>query len=117
MDLSDGLATDLAHVCRESAVGARVRVDRLPVGKATQAVAGALGVDALPWAAAGGEDYELLLTCDPDAAHDLAAGLHEATGTVLAVVGEVVAGPAAVAFMDGQGAPVTLGAGYEHFRG
>ena len=117
MDLSDGLATDLAHVCRESGVGARVRVDRLPVGAATRAAAGALGVDALPWAAAGGEDYELLLTCAPDTARDLAMGLHGATGTPLAVVGEVVAGPAMVAFVDDAGAPVAVGPGYEHFRG
>ena len=117
MDLSDGLATDLAHVCRESGVAARVRVDRLPVGAATRATAAALGVDALLWTAAGGEDYELLLTCRPDAAAALAAGLRGATGTALAVVGEVVAGPAGVAFVDAQGAPVAVGAGYEHFRG
>jgi thiamine-monophosphate kinase len=117
MDLSDGLATDLAHVCRESGVAARVRVDRLPVGAATRATAAALGVDALLWTAAGGEDYELLLTCRPDAVAALAAGLRSATGTALAVVGEVVAGPAGVAFVDAQGAPVAVGTGYEPFRG
>ncbi|HET8578757.1 MAG TPA: thiamine-phosphate kinase, partial [Methylomirabilota bacterium] len=65
IDCSDGLSTDLGHICRESGVGARVMLDRLPVAAETRAAAAAAGADALRWAVAGGEDYELLLTCDP----------------------------------------------------
>src|SRR5206468_3683638 len=65
MDLSDGLRTDLGHICRESGVGARVRLDLLPIAPAVREAAEALGKDPVDWAVSGGEDYELLLTCDP----------------------------------------------------
>ena len=91
MDCSDGLATDLGHICRESGVGARVELDRLPVDPAAREVAGALGADALSWATSGGEDFELLLTCDPASVDALRDGLGRATGTALTVVGEIEA--------------------------
>jgi thiamine-monophosphate kinase len=121
MDLSDGLATDLDHICRESRVGARILTHRLPVAPATRDAAGVLGGDALRWATSGGEDYELLLTCDPDAVDRLAAGLRAATGTALTVIGEICElepgqGPG-VAFLGADGEPVRLPAGYEHFGG
>ena len=81
MDCSDGLATDLAHICRASGLGARIALDRLPVDPAARAVAGALDADALSWATSGGEDFELLLTCDPAAVDALRDGLRRATGT------------------------------------
>src|SRR6185503_18263625 len=61
MDCSDGIATDLEHICRESGVGARVRLDGVPVAPAARAAGHALGVDPREWAVGGGEDYELML--------------------------------------------------------
>jgi thiamine-monophosphate kinase len=62
MDLSDGLATDLSHLCACSGVGAEIFQDRLPgidqLGKAQHL----LCADSLKWILAGGEDYELLFT-------------------------------------------------------
>ena len=116
MDCSDGLATDLAHICRASGVGARVALDRLPVDSAARDVAGALAADALSWATSGGEDFELLLTCDPASVDALRDGLRRATGTALTVVGEIEALGAGVTFVDAGGKRVTVGPGYEHFR-
>jgi thiamine-monophosphate kinase len=59
IDISDGLSSDLAHICNASAVGARIDLDRIPVDPA---IAGALGIDGLDLALHGGEDFELLLT-------------------------------------------------------
>lgn len=115
MDLSDGLATDLGHVCRESGVGARVRVDRLPVAPGALAAARALGADPLRWAAAGGEDYELLVTLDPALAPEVARGLEAATGTPLTAVGEIT-GDGGLAFLDARGQAIAMRPGYEHFR-
>lgn len=117
MDCSDGLATDLAHICRESGVGARVALDRLPVDPAAREVAGALGAEALSWATSGGEDFELLLTCDPASVDALRDGLRRATGTALTVVGEIEALGAGVTFLAAGGRPVAMRAGYEHFSG
>jgi thiamine-monophosphate kinase len=58
IDLSDGLSTDLGHICKESGVGAEVQADAIPlagIGKPAR------GVD-LNFALHGGEDYELLFT-------------------------------------------------------
>jgi len=117
MDCSDGLATDLAHICRESGVGARVELDRLPVDPAAREVAGALGADALSWATSGGEDFELLLTCEPASVDALRDGLGRATGTALTVVGEIEAFANGVTFLGAGGLRVAIPAGYEHFSG
>jgi thiamine-monophosphate kinase len=117
IDCSDGLATDLGHICRESAVGARVQLERVPVAAAAREAARALGADAHEWAVSGGEDYELLLTCDPAAAERLTAGLAEATGTGLTVIGRIEGPAGEIVFVDTAGAPVALPGGFEHFHG
>ena len=117
MDCSDGLATDLGHLCRESGVGARISLDRLPVADGVEAVARALERDPLAWATGGGEDYELLLTCEPGRVDELGRELRRLTGTALTVIGEMVAEPAEIVWLGRDGGPVTLGAGWEHFRG
>ncbi|XOF33507.1 MAG: thiamine-phosphate kinase [Candidatus Electrothrix sp. YB6] len=67
MDLSDGLATDLSHLCQQSGTGARIEEDRLPGRSALAAAAAALPDAAVTdwitnWMTVGGEDYELLFT-------------------------------------------------------
>src|SRR5439155_393628 len=84
-----GLAIDLGRLVAESGAGARVDVERLPIAAATRAVAEALDADPVDWATGGGEDYELLVVCEPTAFARLRDGLPEATGTLLTAVGEV----------------------------
>lgn len=114
MDLSDGLATDLPRLCAASGVGARVELGRVPLDDATRALAGALDADALGWATGGGEDYELLLTCRPDALERLARGLADATGASLTAIGEIVQG-AGIAWLDAAGRSVAVAPGWQHF--
>lgn len=113
IDLSDGLATDLAHICEESAVGARVALDRIPIVDGTRHIARALKRDPLGWATGGGEDYELLVTCAADAFSRLADGLERATGTRLTAIGEITEGT--LTFLDGRGRAVDVQRGFEHF--
>jgi thiamine-monophosphate kinase len=115
IDLSDGLATDLGHICHESGTGARVELGRLPIHPAVGAVAQALGRDALAWATGGGEDYELLLTCAPAALDRLSEGLASATGTRLNAVGQIVVAADGIRYLDAGGQPVAVGQGFEHF--
>ena len=111
MDVSDGLAADLARLVAESAVGATVHVDRLPVSPGTRVVAAALAQDPIAWATGGGEDYELLVTCDRGAFERLRAGL---PGTQLTTVGEITSGRG-VRWVDADGREVAVAAGFEHF--
>jgi thiamine-monophosphate kinase len=114
MDLSDGLAIDLPRLCRESAVGATVEAERLPIAAGTRRVASALGADARAWATGGGEDYELLFTCAVPVFEPLAAGLLNATGTPVTRVGTIEGG-GAVRFVDERGHRVQVARGFEHF--
>ena len=61
IDISDGLSTDLGHICEESGVGAELETEAIPlatVGKSARKV-------ELKFALHGGEDYELLFTASP----------------------------------------------------
>ena len=59
IDISDGLIADLAHICHQSQVGARVEIDRVPIHPAAKAN---FGDRSRELALSGGEDYELLFT-------------------------------------------------------
>ena len=114
IDLSDGLATDLAHITAASGVGARVDLSELPGSAAVASIAAAVGADATAWATRGGEDYELLLTCAPDAVAELQKGLARATGATLTLIGEIVSG-SGIRFVDATGRDAALGPGWQHF--
>ncbi len=62
IDVSDGLAVDLGHLCEESAVGAILAESRVPIARAARRLAARNGRPALDHALADGEDYELLFT-------------------------------------------------------
>lgn len=62
IDISDGLSTDLNHICEESRVGARIDANKIPLPAISAALRDRLGLDLLTLALEGGEDYELLFT-------------------------------------------------------
>ena len=62
IDVSDGLTRDLYRLCAASGVGARLELDRLPLSRDLQELAGVLGLDWRRAALGGGEDYVLLFT-------------------------------------------------------
>ncbi|WP_290381240.1 thiamine-phosphate kinase [uncultured Duncaniella sp.] len=62
MDVSDGLSSELLHICKQSNVGCRVYEDRIPIDYQTAIMAEELGMNLVTAALNGGEDYELLFT-------------------------------------------------------
>lgn len=62
MDISDGLSSELAHICTQSHTGCRVYEDRIPLDYQTASMAEELNMNVTTCALNGGEDYELLFT-------------------------------------------------------
>jgi thiamine-monophosphate kinase len=62
IDISDGLSSELLHICVQSNVGSLIYMDKIPVHSDTQRMAEQFGMDATTVALHGGEDYELLFT-------------------------------------------------------
>jgi len=113
VDVSDGLAQDLGHLCRASGVGARIGLPELPLSPAYRRMARRL---ADPWAPAlgGGEDYELVLAIPPASlARAHAAALR--ARTPLTVIGRFVRG-AGVRVVGALGEPVEVPPGHDHLR-
>lgn len=62
IDISDGLSSELLHLCKASGTGCRVYEDRIPIDYQTAVMAEELGLNLVTAAMNGGEDYELLFT-------------------------------------------------------
>jgi thiamine-monophosphate kinase len=108
MDVSDGLAQDLGHLCVASRVAAELELERLPLSRAVRKALGAEG------ALTGGEDYELLLAVPPARAAAFERACARA-GETVTVIGRLAAGrPGQV--RDTSGHTLRLPAGYDHFR-
>lgn len=66
MDISDGLSSELLHICSQSGVGCAVYEDKLPIDYQAAALADEMNLNIVTCALNGGEDYELLFTCSLD---------------------------------------------------
>lgn len=110
-DISDGLITDLNHICQASHVSARIEGDRVPVAPAVKTT---FGARALEMALSGGEDYELLFT----ASREIIEQVKASTSCPVTIIGEVVADEKnKVSLVDSHGQPVQPGStGWEHFK-
>lgn len=64
MDVSDGLSSELMHICSQSNVGCAIHEDKLPIDYQAAALAEEMNMNIVTCALNGGEDYELLFTCD-----------------------------------------------------
>lgn len=111
IDISDGLLADLGHVCKASACGATLDVERVPVS--AELLSLFPPQEALAHALGGGDDYELCFTAPPSRAAEVEAAL-EATGTPVRRIGQLVAGQSVICRRAGEPYEPTL-RGYRHF--
>ncbi|GBL35219.1 thiamine-monophosphate kinase [Filimonas sp.] len=66
IDISDGLSSELLHICKQSEVGCTIYEEKLPIHEQTTEGASKFGIAATTCALNGGEDYELLFTISPE---------------------------------------------------
>jgi thiamine-monophosphate kinase len=117
IDLSDGLSSDIGHICDQSQAGVRLWAERLPISPAARSVAQQVGKSPWQFALEGGEDYELCFTAPAAAAEELAAAVEGETGTPLSVVGEILGADEGRWLVLADGREVSLEArGWEHFH-
>lgn len=116
IDISDGIATDLRHICAESGVGARLNLATLPISTELSAASSEHGWEKDELALSGGEDYELLMTFPADKA-GTARGEIKSRGRVNATdIGEITDTPGEITVIDRDGGEKPLEiVGYQHF--
>ena len=66
IDISDGLASEILHICKDSGVGCNIYEEKIPIDYQTYKMAEELNMNATVCALSGGEDYELLFTAPLD---------------------------------------------------
>jgi thiamine-monophosphate kinase len=116
IDISDGLASDLAHICTESRTGAEVFKKALPVSDQLRAAAEKLKSPIFDWVLKGGEDYQLLFTASPDHEQDLRQLVAREAERKISAVGRIVEGRK-VYFCNGKKRHEISYQGYDHFIG
>jgi thiamine-monophosphate kinase len=104
IDISDGLAQDLAHLCEASGVSARLLLSSVPRPRDFAALAEALAADPDQLLLSGGEDYELLFTAD----------VASVPSSLAVQIGTITREPS-LQIVDSEGRPIAPPPGYDHF--
>jgi thiamine-monophosphate kinase len=114
MDVSDGLAGDLAKLCAASKVSAVIEAPKIPLSEAAGALLarGVAGIEAI---VSGGDDYEILCAIPP-AGVDAFVHAAQTAAVPVAVIGGIVPGSSAPTFLNGKGETIALPRlSYSHF--
>lgn len=114
IDLSDGLSSDVGHICRESGVGVVIEAAHVPISGDARRAAELDGRSPLNHALDDGEDFELFFTVDSG---DVAAVRALDVGVAVSVIGRVVDAEAGRTLVEPEGGARPLEPrGYEHWR-
>ena len=102
MDISDGIGSDIKHIMEQSKVGATINLEQVPTDY------------DIRYATTGGEDYELLLTIEPESFDTIAQALYDATGTTLTAIGTITDTETLTWLDNGTPSDIEI-RGFEHF--
>jgi thiamine-monophosphate kinase len=111
IDVSDGLGSEVAHICEESGTGARIDQSAIPLSASTREAARILSMDPHEFALYGGEDFELVFTLPADRVDTLRKDFSDFT-----VVGEVLGKEEGIYILK-DGKKEKVRGGYNHFAG
>lgn len=108
IDVSDGLASEVKHICELSKKGAVIYREKIPISKQTKLAADLVKKDTLDFALHGGEDFELVFTVSKKNLESLKNELK------FSVVGKILHKKEGIHLLD-KGRKKKLGKGYDHF--
>jgi thiamine-monophosphate kinase len=116
IDTSDGLLGDLGHICDESGVGAVLYEKDLPVSQALRQFAEASDGGVLDYILKESDDYELMITCDPEHVSDIRNAVSSVSHIPVTQIGTITANKGGIEIMGptGDSRQVTL-SGWDHF--
>ncbi len=114
IDISDGLASDLSHICESSKVGAKLYADKIPLDLSLPRLTESFE-DQMHLALNGGEDFQLLFTVPAEKFSQLSAGLIEDENGLFTVIGEITANIGIIELVRDGKAEILKPQGYRHF--
>ncbi len=110
IDISDGLASEILHICRASKVGCHLYEDKIPIDTKTSLTAIDFNLDPTTCTLNGGEDYELLFTIKQEDFDKIKGNPH------MTVIGHITGEKDGVYLIDKNGSAIALKAqGWKHF--
>ena len=112
IDISDGLSSDLNHLCEASGVGALIESSLLPIDRQVTDLCGRRALDPLQLALHGGEDFELLFTVKPG---DISRLPRRVDGAPITRIGEIRADNEGVRISEGSRIWELNPGGWKHF--
>lgn len=111
IDISDGLASEIMHICKSSKVGCHVYDEKIPIDAKTSMTALEFNMDPSTCALNGGEDYELLFTVPQSDFEKVKGNPH------MSVIGHITNEADGIYFIDKSGSAIELKAqGWNHFK-
>ncbi len=116
LDMSDGLSSDLTHICEASGVGAQLHAEHIPLHDGVRQVASTLGADPLVYALHGGEDFELCLTASPGQIEPLQQPFERQFHCALTRIGTIQAGVGVTLYRADGTQQLLQARGYDHFQ-
>jgi thiamine-monophosphate kinase len=111
IDISDGLASEVNHICKQSNTGAYILAKDIPLHAEVKKAGAKLGVDPLDFALNGGEDFELLFSINENNLKQL-----DKTGLPYFIVGKITNKDRECVLIRESGERIPLKGGYDHFR-
>ena len=110
IDVSDGLASEILHICKASKVGCHLYDEKIPIDTKTSMTAIEFNMDPTTCALNGGEDYELLFTIKQEDFEKIKGNPH------MTVIGHMTDEKEGIYLVDKNGSALTLKAqGWKHF--
>lgn len=102
IDISDGLSSELMHICKSSGVGCKIYYDKIPIAPETEKMAEEFNISSVTAALNGGEDYELLFTV-PLSEYEKVAMKHD-----ISVIGHITSKESGISMIMEDGSEIEL---------